>query len=595
MEKNIPIDQLFKNNLSEGQEQLNLGAWANMERILDGKNPYAEEATNKKRKLVPFFLAFFILIGGLLTAGYINLSKSKSSKNKSLIVSNQPEIIQKGAVETIEPTNIPPTENHSSPTQTTSANASTSEQKNISNTEAITSTKNENNSTEKGQDQLTSKNENTSKNQLTEATEISKSKTENTVKNTNPSILKNEVQHKELTQSTTNTIDASKTKKENQKITTDNNKIANTTLKKDTIAVIEIKEKTSKNRQSKNVEYDTLGRYNKVVVSTVSNIVDQENKPLAKAPVLNPRMVILSAEEELNASKRIDFMPMQEQKNQNPIVNNTSISSIKKERATKNTPSKNAYTNSIFNKMKAFSNRMAMKKIEFFPGMSVGVNAAFINTEHNYGGFHFGVNNLIPVSNYFSILSELKLFYKNNSGYSVNDKKTSLFDHQADMNTLSSQNQTIHTTTIDSTTRKYNFRSFSTMELPIILQAHIGKFTPYIGFNLAYSFKLNTTSITKNYAVKDTVILNNSVAYTQPTNASYEFMREDFGSRFGIGYTIGGSYSLNPNLYIDLRLSNVLKDNSKTLSAREISDGIFKVPFVQFSIGYRFKKFTPNN
>jgi hypothetical protein len=42
MEKNIPIDQLFKNNLSDGQEQLNLGAWANMERLLDGKNPYAD-------------------------------------------------------------------------------------------------------------------------------------------------------------------------------------------------------------------------------------------------------------------------------------------------------------------------------------------------------------------------------------------------------------------------------------------------------------------------------------------------------------------------------------------------------------------------
>ena len=597
MEKNIPIDQLFKNNLSEGQEQLNLGAWANMERILDGKNPYAEEATNKKRKLVPFFLAFFILIGGLLTAGYINLSKSKSAKNKSLIVSNQPQITQKGAVETIEPTNIPPTENNSSPTQPTNANASSNEQKNISNPEAKTTTKNENSGNEKGQDDFTLNKDNTSKNEPAEPTDNLKSNAKNTLKNQHAKPLdsKKEGLDKGIIQSATNSIDETKGNKENQKITTDNNKIAKTTAKKDTIAVIEIKEKTSKNGQSKNIEYDTLGRYNKVVESTVSNIVEQENKPLAKAPVLNPRMVILSAEEELNASKRIDLIPMQEQKNQNPVVNNTSISSVKKETATKNTPSKNAYTNSIFNKMKAFSNRMAMKKIEFFPGMSVGVNAAFINTEHNYGGFHFGVNNLIPVSNYFSILSELKLFYKNNSGYSVNDKKTSLFDHQADMNTLSSQNQTIHTTTIDSTTRKYNFRSFSTMELPIILQAHIGKFTPYIGFNLAYSFKLNTTSITKNYAVKDTVILNNSVAYTQPTNASYEFMREDFGSRFGIGYTIGGSYSLNPNLYIDLRLSNVLKDNSKTLSAREISDGIFKVPFVQFSIGYRFKKFTPNN
>jgi len=131
--------------------------------------------------------------------------------------------------------------------------------------------------------------------------------------------------------------------------------------------------------------------------------------------------------------------------------------------------------------------------------------------------------------------------------------------------------------------------------LPIILQSHIGKFTPYVGFNLAYSFKLNTTSISKSYAVKDTVIMSNSISFIEPSNTSYEFLREDFGSRLGLGYTIGTSYSLNPNLYIDLRLSNVLKDNSKTLSAREISDGIFKVPFVQFSIGYRFKKFTPNN
>jgi hypothetical protein len=41
MGKQIPIDDIFRNGLSEGQEQLNLGAWANMERMLDGKNPYA--------------------------------------------------------------------------------------------------------------------------------------------------------------------------------------------------------------------------------------------------------------------------------------------------------------------------------------------------------------------------------------------------------------------------------------------------------------------------------------------------------------------------------------------------------------------------
>jgi hypothetical protein len=41
MGKLVPIDDLFREKLSGGEEQLNLGAWANMERMLDGKNPYA--------------------------------------------------------------------------------------------------------------------------------------------------------------------------------------------------------------------------------------------------------------------------------------------------------------------------------------------------------------------------------------------------------------------------------------------------------------------------------------------------------------------------------------------------------------------------
>ncbi len=597
MEKNIPIDQLFKNKLSNGQEQLNLGAWANMERILDGKNPYAEEESNKKRRILPLFLALFILIGGALTAGYIKITEKSSAKNDSLVENNQPVIIQKGAVETISPNESNDAAiNASTSNPTSTPKESIIEPKNELKTDINAIAKIKNSNYKKDQNTIKSKltHHSSTINQSNNTTEISKSniKTSSNAQNTNSLVSNNETIEKTIIHSGKNKLDEMKNNPKNQNTSNENkSKITKTTSKKDTISVIEIKEKTTKNRMSKKIEYDTLGKYSKVV-ETIVNEIEEENKPLAKAIVLNPRMVKLSAEEELNASKRIDLIAFQDQKNNSPEVNNSNAS-VKKE--TKNNTPNNGYTNSIFNKMKAFSNKMAMKKIEFYPGMSVGVNAAFINTEHNYGGFHFGLNNLIPVSNYFSILSELKLFYKNNSGYSVNDKKTSLFDYNADINTLSAQNKTIHTTTIDSTTRKYNFKSFATIELPIMLQAHIGKATPYIGFNLAYSLKLNTTSISKNYAVKDTVILNNSVAFTQPTNISYEFIREDFGSRFGIGYSIGASYSLNPNLYIDLRLSNVLKDNSKTLSAREISDGIFKVPFVQFSIGYRFKKFTPNN
>lgn len=588
MEKIIPIDQLFKNKLSNGQEQLNLGAWANMERILDGENPYAEHEAKKKRRILPLFLAFLILLSGALTAGYISITKKATSKNNFVAENGHAPVAQNGATETIAMANT--TNNIQNTIATNEASVITkSSTSNVTNNDEIVKVKNRNNHSAKNQNENLVQTDNTNTYALNDNKSSSTIDSENKTyhqENTNP------VNKNEITASNFNKIaeinNADKNTSSLPKVTKKSKK----EIKKDTIRLIEIKEKTTKNSSSKSIEYDTVGRYSKVVEKLV-DVVEEEVIPIAKAKVVNPRLVNLSPEEELNATKKIEL------KSTDEIVVNKQIevsTVLKKEtKSVKASTSDNGYSNSIFNKMKAFSNKMAMKKIEFYPGMSVGVNAAFINTEHNYGGFHFGLNNLIPVSNYFSILSELKLFYKNNSGYSVNDKKTSLFDYNADINTLSAQNQTIHKTTIDSTTRKYNFKSFTTIELPIILQAHIGKATPYIGFNLAYSLKLNTTSISKNYAVKDTVILSNSVAFTQPTNISYEFVREDFGSRFGIGYSIGASYSLNPNLYIDLRLSNVLKDNSKTLSAREISDGIFKVPFVQFSIGYRFKKFTPNN
>ena len=66
MENRIPIDDLFRNTLSQGREQLNLGAWANMERMLDGKNPYSEEEKKKKRWLP--IIGIVAVVGTLITA-----------------------------------------------------------------------------------------------------------------------------------------------------------------------------------------------------------------------------------------------------------------------------------------------------------------------------------------------------------------------------------------------------------------------------------------------------------------------------------------------------------------------------------------------
>lgn len=591
MEKNIPIDQLFQQKLGQGEEQLNLGAWANMERLLDGKNPYSEvDETKKKRRILPF-LAFFILISGALTAGYISITKKPSTKNDKVAENTHAPIVQSGVTETISSTNTTNnTQNVITPKEASlvSENSTENVEKNIANNVEIVPSENSNSTKNNNVEKLV-QTSNSTKDKNKSQKNLSSNEEKNAIQNSLTKTDKNN--HSNNNNNTI--IDKNST---SVKIST-LPKIAKKEIIKDTISLIEIQEKkTAKNSSSKSIEYDTVGRYNKVVEKLV-DVVEEEVIPVAKAKVVNPRLVNLSPEEEINASKKIELKSNKEVvAMEKTIVSNPITTSINKEtKSVKSTSSDNGYSNSIFNKMKEFSNKMAMKRVQFYPGMSVGINAAFFNTEHNFGGFHFGLNNLIPVSNYFSILSELKIFYKKNSGYSVNDKSTFLFDYNADAISLASQNKTIHTTTIDSSTKKYNFNSYSTMELPILLQAHFGKVTPYIGANISYAFKLKTTIISKNYAVLDTLILDNSVPFTTPSGSSYVFAREDFGSRFGIGYTIGASYTINPNLYVDLRLSNVLKDNAKTLSAREISDGIFRVPFMQFSIGYRFKKFSPNN
>jgi hypothetical protein len=51
----------------------------------------------------------------------------------------------------------------------------------------------------------------------------------------------------------------------------------------------------------------------------------------------------------------------------------------------------------------------------------------------------------------------------------------------------------------------------------------------------------------------------------------------------------------NQNVYVDLRVTKNVWDDAKTLSAKEVSSNYFKVPTLQLSLGYRFKKFSTDN
>ncbi len=131
MENRIPIDDLFRDVLSQGKEQLNLGAWANMERMLDGKNPYSQEEPKKKRRILPI-LGIITAVGTILSGAYFALNGNK----KESVAYHQPETTQIQPVAQTLPASTPasssttemplPQANQNQPQQTNNASSSSS-------------------------------------------------------------------------------------------------------------------------------------------------------------------------------------------------------------------------------------------------------------------------------------------------------------------------------------------------------------------------------------------------------------------------------------------------------------------------------------
>jgi hypothetical protein len=143
--------------------------------------------------------------------------------------------------------------------------------------------------------------------------------------------------------------------------------------------------------------------------------------------------------------------------------------------------------------------------------------------------------------------------------------------------------------------KTYNFKRFYSIELPLMMQFNYRSFALYGGINLAYNIKLMTTVKSQNYVsnIKDTLL--NSEPYSYPNEKLSQLQPSDFGARLGIGYTVGAAFNFSPQMYLDLRMTQNAWDNKRSIIAREISNGVYKVPTLQVSLGYRFRKFTPDN
>ncbi|MCC7028702.1 MAG: outer membrane beta-barrel protein [Chitinophagaceae bacterium] len=602
MSNNIPIDELFREKLSGGKEQLNLGAWANMERMLNGQNPYTVKDEEPKRKrILPFFLVFLTL-SAVVSAGYLYYNHDgQPAQSKSIASAASSVISHQNAGDhslpssnniPVSPNQINLSQSEISPNQIDLSHTSRQSAPGNSNHLAIHKSK----QPHAGQPVATATSLPDHSMQTAEAGD--ELTAQEAVK---PRVKPLAKQGGKLLASAGQ--DAGEVMKNSYKEAgyelnvmaaasdvTEKTKIEKRHVKR---TVAQVREDRNRNGSTNRILLDTIEESNididkqvAIAAPAVENVIRDKNYKW------HPRYVV-GAE---------NYVPVQDVlQSQAPAALMATASTPHLETpADEKSKKQSDGKKNVLTTLGAFTGATLAKIGEsgsnFFrlftvldPGISLGVNAALFKTQHNYGGFHGGITNHTAISETFSIISEIKFFIRNNSGFTINDIRTIIKTTSED--SLSMPGKTIYTYQIDSATQKYNFKNFMSLELPVMLSARFGNLSVYGGPNFVYNMKLKINEIDKSYLIDREVTVENGTPFKFPYDEekSMQYARSDFGARFGIGYAVGMSYNFNPNIYLDIRLNKVMWDNTTTNSQRAISNGVTKVPFTQLSLGYKFK------
>lgn len=592
MSNKYSIDELFREGLSEGREQLNLGAWANMDRMLNGQNPYTDEeqpTQRKKRRWLPLLL-IGVLVTAIIGAGTYLLNQNKNNNNDVAKTENKSQIAnsQNNTENNItnKSYNIDLPENNKSNVEKTN---------DISN--KILSDKGRSNEFSKKENTTTQNNVNT--NEITNT--LNDDKKLNTNKAETNTLNKNKNSKKDIAQKEPNTdiSDEGKMKvKEQEKldVALENNtpEIKTNKKVKQTVNRIVTKESVVKDEYNvNNTKVDTLS----ITQSEIEkdNNLELENKGELKSENTNYHPRYIGAHIHVEG-------PQKESKNDVAATNkqqNENASNVKTEDKKHGITAKNEkgnesdWKNNISNSI----SKVGEKTVDFFSafkkldlGISLGLSVALFGTQNNYGGFQGGITNATRISDNLTLLSELKFFLHNNAGFTINQIQTNVFNQSIDTVMYAATNQTLYSYQIDSIVKKYNFKNFMSLQLPVMLQYTFNRFGIYAGANFAYNFKIQTTEADNKYVKSYYAKVNNSNPYEFPTGTATDYARTDFRARFGIGYAVGLNCYINSKVYVDLRLAKQFWDNSNNNAMREISTGVTKVPFTQLSLGYKFGK-----
>lgn len=633
MANKISIDDLFRNGLSQGEEPMNEGAWSNMSKMLDGENPY-DKSESRKRRWTPWLWGG-ALIMVLSTIVVVWSEQNKSTHKRDLLVqtTSSPSLDIQKSPETItnshstgkeknndnsrpkqpsESQSSLPSANTSKPSGNTASSNPNQTKTNYQSSSAQTENADAYNPGREAQQPSNSASEaqavalNSPQVELSNPANIHYRETSK-VKRKAPRNAISSKQNTDVTNQTKNNLDEplavakSFEKPTTSEIIPDQDRISKKITK------VELSEKSKRDRSGNAIQqhFDTLA-----ISEREETIVKKAQwEPQADAfGKYHPRYVPMNAADDAQAGFKIslDSKPLTEVKpmlaqnitstpdmgvSSNKVANANATSLAAQEETKHSKVVKETTLERLRVKSAILGADFAAKTGKSCPGMSMGVHAAFKNPENNFGGFQFGLNNLKPFGDYFSLLTEIKFFIRNNSGYTIRDIMTS--NKNLSMDTVSSPTNTIYSYQIDSSSYLYNFKHFYGLELPVMFQFHYRRLSAYAGLNMAYQFRLQTSTMQRNYVLNRADTISSQMPFYLPNEQGRDVSKDDFKARLGLGLVGGLSYSFTPQLYVDMRIVQNLNDNAQTLSARAVSANTFKVPSIQLSLGYRFRKFVP--
>ena len=206
--------------------------------------------------------------------------------------------------------------------------------------------------------------------------------------------------------------------------------------------------------------------------------------------------------------------------------------------------------------------------VQFAPGLTGGVNATFFGP-NSFKGFQFGVTGNFSFGDNVAVMAEVKYFHRINNDYSLNDNYYTYT--QAGNGQYSKQLQS----------NSYSFSTLHSIEMPITIRYTKSHFNFYAGGNFVYSFAINTGASQLPSTV--TPVLVNA----QGNDNTPKLHQDDFNSRFGLGYVLGLSYEVYPNLSLDFRNVQTVWDNAGSQGSKIVSGQLYRSPSFQVSIGYR--------